>query len=133
MKYLFDTNICIYLLKKHYVKIAKKVEKIGIENIFISTISIAELEFGIAKSNKPEENEDTLYKFLVPFTTVTFDHNSARLYGKIRANLQKKGTPIGNMDMLIASVALANDMTIVTNNVKEFKRVPELIVENWIT
>jgi len=132
MIYLLDTNICIYIIKNKYIEIAKKMNKIGIENISVSSITIAEMEYGIAKSSRPQEAESKLYEFLVPFTIVDFNTNSARYYGKIRNELNTKGTPIGSMDLMIASIAMASDMKIVTNNVKEFERIPGLQIENWI-
>jgi tRNA(fMet)-specific endonuclease VapC len=132
MKYLLDTNICIYIIKNQYTEIVNKIDSVGIENIAVSSITIAEMEFGIAKSSKPKLAESKLYEFLVPFEIYDFNTSSARHYGKIRAELAKSGTPIGPMDMLIASIALANEMTIITNNVKEFERINELQIENWI-
>lgn len=132
MKYLLDTNICIYIIKNKYVEISNKISKIGIENIGISTITIAEMEYGIAKSSKPQEAESKLYEFLVPFEILGFNLNAARYYGKIRKELFVKGTPIGEMDMMIASIAMANNMKVVTNNQKEFERVSGLKIENWI-
>jgi len=132
MNYLLDTNICIYIIKNQYIDIAKKIEKVGIENIFVSTITVAEMEYGISKSSKPKESEAKLYEFLVPFTIVDFDLNAARYYGKIRNQLTQKGTPIGAMDLLIASIGLANEFVVVTNNEKEFERVPSLKIQNWI-
>ena len=132
MIYLLDTNICIYIIKNKYIEIAKKISKVGIENISVSSITIAEMEYGIAKSSRPQEAESKLYEFLVPFTIVDFNTNSARYYGKIRNELNAKGTPIGSMDLMIASIAMASEMKIVTNNVKEFERIPGLQIENWI-
>lgn len=86
------------------------------------------MEFGIAKSSKPKLAESKLYEFLVPFEIYDFNTSSARQYGNIRAELANNGTPIGLMDMLIA---LANEMTVVTNNTKEFDRISELQLENW--
>ena len=132
MTYLFDTNICIYIIKNKYKQIAKKMQEVGIEEICISSITVAELEYGIAKSSKKEENRLALLEFLIPFTILDFDQNDATKYGQLRYNLQKAGTPIGNMDLLIASQALARDMTLITNNEKEFSRIQGLKIENWI-
>jgi len=132
MKYLLDTNICIYIIKNQYTEIVHRIESVGVDNIGVSSITVAEMEFGIAKSSNPKQAESKLYEFLVPFEIYDFNASSARHYGRIRAELTKNGTPIGPMDMLIASIAMANDMTIVTNNVKEFERIGELQIENWI-
>ena len=132
MKFLLDTNICIYIIKNKYLDIVKKMEKVGIENIGVSSITIAEMEYGISKSTKPNESESKLYEFLVPFTVLDFNVSAARYYGKIRNELNRKGTPIGTMDLLIASIAIANRLKIVTNNEKEFERISGLRIENWI-
>ena len=134
MKYLLDTNICIYLINHKYEYLIDKIESIGIENTAVSTLTIAELEFGIAKSQSKfkEQNRLALLEFLLPFKFLSFDQNDAYEYGYIRNDLQSKGQVIGNMDMLIAAQAIANDLILVTNNIKEFERVENLPLENWI-
>lgn len=134
MNYLLDTNICIYLINNKYDYLIDKIESHGIESIAVSSLTIAELEFGIAKSmsNYKEENRLALLEFLIPFRFLAFEQNDAYEYGILREDLQRKGSMIENMDMLIASQALANDLTLVTNNVREFKGIDELKIENWI-
>ena len=134
MKYLFDTNICIYLINKKFEYLIDRVEKYGIENIGISSITIAELEYGIAKSSSShkEENRVALLEFLLPFKFIDFNQNDAYEYGKIRQDLQSKGTIIGNMDILIGSQAVSRELILVTNNEKEFKRIEDLEIENWV-
>ena len=134
MKYLFDTNICIYLINKKFEYLIDRVEKNGIENIGISSITIAELEYGIAKSSSPykEENRVALLEFLLPFWMIDFHQNDAYEYGRIRQDLQSKGKIIGNMDILIGSQAISRDLILVTNNEKEFKRIEGLGIENWV-
>ena len=112
--------------------IVNKLGKVGVENVAVSAITIAELEFGVAGCKQPEETKIKLYEFLSPFTIIDFDVNAAQYYGKIRNELKEMGQIIGPMDMLIASISLAQKMTLVTNNVKEFARVPELKIENWV-
>lgn len=133
MTFLLDTNICIYIIKNRYVDLVKKLRNVGIENVAISTITIAELEYGMANSSRPGETMSKLYEFLVPFSILDFEMHAARHYGKIRKELKDIGQPIGTMDMLIAAIAVANGQTLVTNNEKEFARVPGLKVENWIS
>lgn len=133
MTYLLDTNICIYIIKNRYVDLVKKLREVGIENVGISTITVAELEYGVANSAKPGETMAKLYEFLVPFAILDFDMHAARHYGRIRKTLKDIGQPIGPLDMLIAAIALAQGQALVTNNVKEFARVPGLKIENWIT
>ncbi len=134
MSYLLDTNICIYLINNKFDYLIDRIESAGIENTVISTITIAELEFGIANSKSlyKEENRIALFEFLLPFKFLTFNQNDAYEYGIIRSDLQRKGQIIGNMDMLIASQAIANNLTLVTNNIKEFERIYDLKLENWI-
>lgn len=132
MTYLLDTNICIYIIKNRFEKLIEKLRKVGIENVAVSTITIAELEYGVANSNRPDETMIKLYEFLVPFTIIDFDMHSARNYGKIRKELKDIGQPIGPMDTLIAAIAQAHGHTLVTNNVKEFARITKLKIENWI-
>ena len=134
MKYLFDTNICIYLINKKFEYLINRVEKYGIENIGISSITIAELEYGIAKSSSPhkEENRVALLEFLLPFKIIDFNQNDAYEYGRIRQDLQSQGKIIGNMDILIGSQAVSRELILVTNNEKEFKRIENLEIENWV-
>ena len=134
MKYLFDTNICIYLINKKFEYLIDRVEKYGIENIGISSITIAELEYGIAKSSSPhkEENRVALLEFLLPFKFIDFNQNDAYEYGRIRQDLQSQGKIIGNMDILIGSQAVSRKLILVTNNEKEFKRIEDLEIENWV-
>lgn len=131
MKYLLDTNICIYLIKKQYAEILSKLLKVGFDKIGISTITLAELEYGVANSNRTFEVQTALLEFILPFKILDFDYSAASWYGKIRKELKDKGQPISDMDMLIASVAMANDLIIVTNNEKEFRRISGLKIENW--
>lgn len=134
MTYLFDTNICIYLINQKHDYLKDKIESVGLEEIAISTITIAELEFGIAKSATPykERNRIALFEFLTPFTFLPFEQIDAYEYAQIRNVLQKKGEITGNMDMLIGSQAISNNLTLITNNVKEFERIDGIKIENWI-
>lgn len=111
---------------------AEWIKSAGIENVFISAITVAELEFGLAKSTRYEQTQQALYKFLSGFEILDFDMTCAQAYGALRADLQRKGTPIGNMDMLIGATALARNMILVTNNVNEFERIANLQLENWV-
>jgi tRNA(fMet)-specific endonuclease VapC len=132
MAYLLDTNICIYIRKEQSVKLKEKFLSIGSSNLYVSSITVAELEFGVAKSLQVEKNTEALNRFLLGLNTVDFDRAAAKQYGIIRALLEKKGTPIGANDMLIASIAKSLDFTLVTNNEREFSRVEGLKIENWL-
>jgi tRNA(fMet)-specific endonuclease VapC len=131
MKYLLDTNICIYLIKKKYPEILTKLLKVGFDKIGISTITLAELEFGVANSARSIEAQTALLEFILPFEVLDFGYNAATCYGRIRKELKDKGQPISDMDMLIAAIAMANELIVVTNNEKEFKRITGLKIENW--
>jgi tRNA(fMet)-specific endonuclease VapC len=128
---MLDTNIFIYLCKGTYPAIADRIRTFGPGDIVISSITLAELEFGIAKSSKPEKNRKHFQEFLLPFEVLSFDSGAAVEYGTIRHTLEKAGFPIGPMDMLIAAHALAADVCLVTNNEREFTRVSGLRIENW--
>ena len=131
MRYLLDTNIFIYLCKGKHPEIAERVRTFGPGDIGISAITLAELEFGISKSIKPDINRRHLQEFLLPFDILPFDSRAAIEYGAIRHFLEKSGLPIGPLDTLIAAHALALGACLVTNNEREFNRVPGLKVENW--
>lgn len=131
MTYMLDTNICIYAMKNKPEKVLARLKKEMDGGIAISSITLAELEFGMKNSSNPAKNEQALLKFLFPLSILPFDSAAAYEYGDIRAFLQKQGTPIGPNDMLIASHARAEGLTLVTNNTREFERVPGLKLENW--
>jgi tRNA(fMet)-specific endonuclease VapC len=132
MKFLLDTNICIYIIKQKPLKVLQKFNAYQIGDIGISCITVAELEFGVQKSQFPARNQQALAQFLLPLQIADFDHAAAVIYGNIRATLEKKGTPIGSLDTLIAAHALSLQTTLITNNVKEFSRVLDLKLDNWI-
>ena len=129
---MLDTNICIYIIKNKPLNVRKKFESYGFGEIAIQSITVAELYYGVYKSFKTEQNLLSLNNFLSPFNIIEFDIECALAYGKIRAELENKGQIIGSMDMLIASCSLAKNFTLITNNLKEFKRIKGLKVENWI-
>jgi tRNA(fMet)-specific endonuclease VapC len=130
VKYLLDTNTCIFAIKKD-ASCLRNIEAHRPEDIAISSITVAELEYGVAKSRRQAQNKDSLVRFLRYFELLDFDQMSAEHYGAIRACLEESGQPIGAMDMLIAAEARAYDLIVVTDNVREFERVPNLTVENW--
>lgn len=130
MKYMLDTNICIYAIKRNLNTI-RKIIACDPEDICISSITLSELIYGIEKSSRPEQNRVALIQFLAPISILAYGCDAANEYGRVRSSLEKSGTPIGSMDMLIASHALSEDLTLITNNEKEFRRIPQLKVENW--
>ncbi len=130
--YMLDTNICIYVLKNHSDELRHKFK--AIKDICISSITYGELCFGIenGNSNLKEERWRQLDIFTQRLLIDPLDENAGKHYGSIRAQLKKDGTPIGNNDLLIAAHARSINAVLVTNNVREFNRVPNLVVENWI-
>lgn len=133
MKFLLDTNICIYLIKQKPPEVLQKFNSYQIGDIGISSITVAELKFGVQKSQFPNKNNQALEKFLLPLQIVDFDRAAADTYGVIRAMLEKQGTPIGSLDTLIAAHALSLEVILITNNEKEFSRVPNLKLDNWVS
>lgn len=131
MKYLLDTNICIYLINKRPVKVFDKFKRYEISDVGISSITASELAFGVAKS-RSAKNREVLEEFLLPLHIAQYDTAAAMIYGDIRASLEAQGKTIGPLDMLIAAHALSLGATLISNNEKEFKRVAMLKVENWI-
>ena len=133
MMFLIDTNICIYIMNDHPLEVIQKFRDIGVGNICISSITVSELQYGVCKSKQIKKNSKRLYEFLSPFEIISYDESAANCYGKIRSQLEKQGNIIGPLDMLIAAHALSENLTLITNNQKEFKRVKSLVVENWVT
>jgi tRNA(fMet)-specific endonuclease VapC len=130
--YLLDTNICIYIIKKKPIEVFEKFKKLNIGDLKISSITYAELYFGAYNSQDVEKNLQTIKNFLLPFEIIDFDEKAAIEYAKIKANLRKKGSIIGELDMQIAGVAISNNLILVTNNEKEFNRINSLKIENWV-
>ena len=131
MIYMLDTNICIYAMKNKPEKVLRRLREELDNGVCISSITLAELEYGMKHSSNPAKNEQALLRSLVPFSVLPFGSTAAAEYGESRAYLQSQGTPIGPLDMLIAGYARAEKMILVTNNVREFERVPGLELENW--
>ena len=129
--YYLDTNICVYFLKGISTKIREKIRSISPTEIKIPSIVKAELLYGAEKSQKRKQNLDRINDFLAPFEIIDFDDKSSIEYSTIRLALEKQGNTIGPNDYIIASIVLANVGTLVTDNVKEFKRVKNLKVINW--
>ena len=130
--YLLDTNICIYAIKKKPIYVLEQIKDKSRLGIYISALTVAELEFGIENSTKIEENRIALLKYLSLFNILPFDDKDAIPYGKLKSRLRKEGQIIGPIDMLLAAQALSKDLIFVTNNTKEFERIENLKLENWV-
>jgi tRNA(fMet)-specific endonuclease VapC len=131
MKFMLDTDTCIYIIKKKPSTVLRQLAAHSIGDIGISSITLAELQYGVAKSRYVQRNQQALSEFMVPFEITGFDEKAAEYYGSIRADLEKKGKAIGSMDMLIGAHALSLEVTLVTNNVKEFRQIKDLRIANW--
>jgi tRNA(fMet)-specific endonuclease VapC len=129
--YLLDTNICIYAIKQKHEKLLDLIKEKSGEGLFISPLTVAELEFGVQNSQQVDRNRIAMIKFLFYFNILNFDGSDAIEYGKIKAELRKKGQIIGQIDLLLAAQAVNRKMTLITNNLKEFLRVDGLKVEDW--
>ena len=131
MKFMLDTNICIYLIKQNPAKVIKHFKSHAIGDIGISSKTLAELRYGVSKSRHVEKNQQALDEFVHSLEIVDFDEKAAREYGAVRAELERAGKPIGSMDMLIGAHAHALGATLVTNNTKEFKQIKNLKIADW--
>lgn len=132
MRYMLDTNICIYAIKHKPEKVFQRLQEIDPDDVCVSSVTYAELVHGVEKSAAVEKNRLALSMLLANIEILNFDVDAANCYGKIRADLEKKGTPIGSLDMMIAGHAMSMGYTVVTNNVKEFSGIPDLKIENWV-
>ncbi len=130
--YLLDTNICIYLMKNAYPALTAKLLSLKPADVAISSITVFELEYGAAKSKWGEKTRQNLAMFLAPFNILAFDAKDASVAGNILAYLEQQGSPVGPYDVQIAAQGLAKHLTLVTHNIREFGRIPNLKLEDWI-
>jgi tRNA(fMet)-specific endonuclease VapC len=133
IRYMLDTDTCISLIKARPDNISRRLSRLLVEDVGISSIVAAELWYGVALSERKKLNEAALRDFLEFVNVLDWPSGACPVYGRIRAHLKKKGTPVGAMDLLIASHAAFLNAVLVTNNIREFDRVPELKTENWLT
>ena len=132
MIYLLDTNTCIYFLNRTSERIVSQFKRLSPSGIKLPSIAVAELFYGAEKSKAQKKNRDIVEHFVSTFEIISFDERCCEVYARIRVSLEKSGAPIGPMDLLIASISLANNFILVTNNIKEFKRIKGLKTENWV-
>lgn len=131
IRYLLDTNICVYIIKKKPGQVLARLQRLRIPDVGISSITLSELEYGVSKSARKEQNKIALIEFVAPLEVLPYDQRAAERYGDVRTHLETVGQPIGSLDTLIAAHALSLGCTLVTNDVAEFNRVPGLTIENW--
>ena len=132
MRFMFDTDICIELIRNRSSKLLRRLKRMRPDDVCISSITLSELEYGVARSVAPEKNKLALAEFMTPIVVMPYDDQVASEYGRIRSELEAHGKPIGPLDTMIAAHALALGLTLVTSNEREFRRVPGLQVENWL-
>jgi tRNA(fMet)-specific endonuclease VapC len=130
-RYLLDTNTCIYIINRRPLQVFERFAGLRFGEIAISSITGAELAYGVAKSGS-QRNQQALDKFLSPLEILSFDEAAMRCYGALRSGLERRGTPIGSLDSLIAAHALSLGATLVSNNLREFQRIEGLALENWL-
>ena len=134
LKYMLDTNICIYIINQKPKKVLSRFERYPVHEFAISSITHVELQYGVSKSRHKARNQEALHQFLLPLTILPFHGPElAEQYGELRVFLESKGRKIGPLDTLIAAHALSLNVTIVTNNITEFSRIPNLKCENWVS
>ncbi|ACK69157.1 PilT protein domain protein [Gloeothece citriformis PCC 7424] len=131
MTYLLDTNVWASYLNGRSLKIRRKFREIDLTQVFTCSVVKSELAYGVFKSRNPDQNYRKQSIFMSLFISLSFDDNAALVFGRLKAQLESLGTPIGIADLQIASIALANHLILVTHNVREFKRVNDLMLEDW--
>ena len=132
MNWMLDTNACIAIIRRQPEAAIRRLRGKAVGQVGLSSITLAELEFGAANSRQPAVAAEALGEFLLALECAPFDAEAAAAYGRVRASLEKRGRPIGPLDTLIGAHALSLGAVLVTNNVREFSRVPGLVVEDWL-
>ena len=131
MQLMLDTNTCIYIIKQQPMAVLDRFRQYRVGDIGISTITLAELRYGVGKSQHVDKNAKALDEFFIPLEIWAFDEDAARSYGNVRSALERAGTPIGARDMMIAAHALSLGVTLVISNTREFSRIPGLLLADW--
>ena len=132
MRLMLDTNICIYIINARPPSVLQRFTSFAVGDIGLSAITLAELAYGATKSAQPRRNREALQQFIAPLEVAAFDAEATSVDGRIRTTLERRGTPIGAMDLLIAAHAVSLGLTLITNNKREFERVAGLRIENWL-
>jgi tRNA(fMet)-specific endonuclease VapC len=132
MIYLLDTSICVALIRRNAPPVLERLKAERPGTVGVSSLTVAELAYGVARSARPEQNQAALEQFLLPLEILDFDMRAALAYGRIRRALERRGLPIGSMDLLIGAHALSANLTLVTNNTREFARIEGLALEDWL-
>lgn len=130
--YMLDTNICIYIIKKRPSSVLGHFQQIAAESLCISVITLAELQYGVDKSAAKLKNQRIVDDFVSRLQVLPWEETVVKYYGKIRCYLEAQGPPIGGMDLMIAAHCQSHDYTLITNNIREFQKIPNLKLENWV-
>lgn len=133
MKFLLDTNTCVYALNESDAGLAERLRAVRRSDLYVSSLTVGELLLGARRSARATDNVKRVARFVAPLRELQFDRLAAEAYASLRAELAKAGLQFGRVDMLLAATALAHGLAVVTNNVREFKRAAGLRVENWAT
>ena len=133
MKFMLDTNVCVDVMRGRNRSVRERLCALLPRDVCVSSITLSELEYGACKSSDQERNRLLIAEFMSPVDVMPYDDACAPHYGRVRADLERQGTPIGPLDTMIAAHALALNLTLVTNNEREFRRVSDLKVVNWVT
>jgi tRNA(fMet)-specific endonuclease VapC len=129
---MLDTDVCVELLRGRAGRVFDRLRRCALDEVGISSITLAELQYGVARSARPARHALLVAQFCAPLAILPFDHEAAETYGSVRAALERAGSPIGPLDTLIAAHALAQHVILITNNQREFRRVDGLQIENWL-
>ncbi len=129
--YLLDTNICIFIKNGKPLQVLQRLRQAIKEKVYLSSITLAELQYGVYNSQNIEKNRISLTQFIAPFSLLNFDDDDAEEFGRIRSYLKRSGSLIGPYDMLIAAQAISKNLILVTNNTAEFSRIQNLKLEDW--
>lgn len=131
MRFMLDTNTCVELIRQRNDRVLRRMQRLRPDDVCVSSVTLSELEYGAAKSADPGRNRLALAEFMTPLSVRAYDDAAAPFYGRVRADLERAGTPIGPLDTMIAAHALSLGLTLVTDNEREFRRVSGLNVQNW--
>lgn len=131
MIYLLDTNVCVTFLRGKDARLIQRVQSHKPDKIGLCSVIIAELSYGASVSNRPQTHQAEIEVFAQPYISLPFDDDAAWLFGTLRGDLKKQGTPVGPLDLMIAAIALTHKLILVTHNTTEFSRVPGLSLEDW--
>ena len=130
--YLLDTNICIYAINGRHPELTRHLLTVHPDDIKVSAIPVGEMEYGASKSHWGERTREIMHAFLASFSTLPFTERDAILFGNLRAHLEKEGTPVGVLDVMIGAQGIANGLTVVTHNTRVFSRLPGIMIEDWV-